>query len=928
MVLDAASLEAITQEIRTCFLYEDAPDHLAILEEGIRQLRSGRGDSAILPYSTNLQADYATLMRAAHSLKGGAGIAQLLTLSRLAHELEDLLEALHQGRVQDQEHAYELLSLGVDQISGLIAASTSGKEGAVAVVAETTLLPIITALDNFLQGLQQNTPSDASFLDPYFLKTAIEVDLEDCLQRVEQLLHSPAQMLSVQPTALYQALTALVEECTLLGQALNLVWLSDTANLIRQTLAQANTPIERIAQTAITEIRQLRLQSLGTFAQSSDSPPALSNVAQLVQGQQESAVTTDEEASKAAKPQAIQADQNTQLKLRIPVSGLDRMNNTIGELFISYERLSLYQKQLHQVDLTLKKRAHQLNPITEQVQTCLYGIAIASSIVTPTESPGLSDASSEVDSLEAQYAKLHSTLQDFQELMVQVQEARADVELINHEFREALAIVKQQIDSLHEELTASRLVPFGILARQFAAPLQTFSQRYKKSVELVVIGQETLIDQVVIEQLKFPLTHLLRNAFDHGIETPESRLALLKSPTAKITLAAADQGNQIAITIEDDGRGIDIQPVYKRAVQMGLCNSEIAELTRNQILEFLFTPGFSTASTVTDLSGRGVGLDIVRRQVERLRGSVWVESKLGQGTKFTISIPLTLSILPLLLCRCQQQTLAIPSTKVLEIIQLSQLYDSLPQLGAIAWRGRRVPLYPLMQLLPYGQQAISPPSPQFNQHLGIVLDVDSELVVIAVDSLLGEQELVLKPFDTTVKVPAYVSGCTVLGTGEVVPVLSPDHFGELIARAKRGMPATLGSYLNVSGPKPETEATPTILIVDDSIAFRRLLDHVLSQSGYRVVQCRDPKEALEKLNQPGERFDLVICDIEMPHLDGLALLREIRSHPYWHSLAVMMLTSRENHRHRQQAMSLGATDYFTKPFRPDDLCASIAALLE
>ncbi len=908
MVLDAASLEAITQEIRTCFLYEDAPDHLAILEEGIRQLGSGRGDSAILPYSTNLQADYATLMRAAHSLKGGAGIAQFLTLSRLAHELEDLLEALHQGRVQDQEHAYELLSLGVDQISGLIAESTSGKEGEVAVVAETTLLPIITALENFLQGLQQNIPSDASSLDPYFLKTALEVDLEDCLQRVEQLLHSPAQMLSVQPTALHQALTALVEECTLLGQALNLVWLSDTANLIRQALAQANPPIERIAQTAITEIRQLRLQALGTAAQSSDSPPALSNVTQLVQGQQQSVVTTDEEASRAAKPQAIQADQSTQLKLRIPVSRLDRMNNTIGELFISYERLSLYQKQLHQVDLTLKKRAAQLNPITEQVQTFYDGIAtLASSMVTATE------------------AKLHSTLQDFQELMVQVQEARADVELINNEWSEALAIVRQQIDSLHEELTASRLVQFGILARQFAAPLQTFSQQYKKSVELVVIGKETLIDQVIIEQLKFPLTHLLRNAFDHGIEPPESRLALLKSPNAKITLAAADQGNQIAITIEDDGRGIDIQLVHQRAVQMGLCGSEIAELTRNQILEFLFTPGFSTASTVTDLSGRGIGLDIVRRQVERLRGSVWVESRLGQGTKFTISIPLTLSILPLLLCRCQQQTLAIPSTKVLEIIEL---YDSLPQIGAIAWRDRRVPLYPLMQLLPYGQQAISPPSPQLNQPLGIVLDVDSELVVIAVDSLLGERELVLKPFDTTVKVPDYVSGCTVLGTGEVVPVLSPDHFGELIARAKRAMPATVVCDPNVSGLKPDSDATPTILIVDDSIAFRRLLDHVLSQSGYRVVQCRDPKEALEKLNRPGERFDLVICDIEMPHLDGLALLREIRSHPYWHSLAVMMLTSRENHRHRQQAMSLGATDYFTKPFRPDDLSAAIAALLE
>lgn len=820
MVLDAASLEAITQEIRTCFLYEDAPDHLTILEQGIHQLRSFDG-------STNLQAEYAALMRAAHSLKGGAGIAQFSTLSRLAHKLEDLLQALHQGRVQQQESAYELLSLSVEQISSLIALATTGKEGAVAVVAdETTLLPIITALENFLQGLPKTTHSSgfdqgiqASSLDPYFLEAA--------------------------------------------------------------------------------SVR-------GSF-------------------------------TNKPKGKKIELNPPSELNLRLPVSRLDRMHNTIGELFISYERLSLYHEQLHQVDLTLKKRAAQLNPIKEQVQTFYDQLATpfegrgsrGEGVGASPSSLGDRPSNEEFDLLEFdQYAKLHSTLQDFQELMVQVQEARADVELINSEFREALATVRQQIDGLRRDLTESRLVSFELLAERFVAAGQTFSQRYNKSVELVVIGKETLIDQVILEQLKIPLNHLLRNAFDHGIETPEERLALDKLPTAKITLSAAVEGNQIAITIEDDGRGIDIQKVYRQAVQMGICGANSAELTRNQILEFLFTPGFSTASRVTDLSGRGVGLDIVRLQVERLQGSVWVESTLGQGTKFTISIPLTLSILPLLLCQCEQRTLAIPSTKVVEIIALSEFCGSIPQAGAITWRERTIPLYPLMQLLPYQQQAIFRPFPKFNQHLGIVLDVDSSLVVIAVDSLLGERELVLKPLDTTVKVPAYVSGCTVLGTGEVVPVLSPDHFGDLIAaRDKDQKPISPSSLTPTPSSLAPSNSISTILIVDDSIAFRRVLDRLLSQSGYKVVQCRDGKEALEKLNQLGELFDLVISDIEMPRLDGFALLTEIRSHPQWHSLPVMMLTSRENHRHRQKAMSLGATDYFTKPFRPGELLNAIAALV-
>lgn len=910
MGLDAASLEAITQEIRTCFLYEDAPDHLTILEAGIGKLRASAR-------SSNLQTEYNDLMRAAHSLKGGAGIAQLLTVSKLAHNLEDLLQALHQGRVQDREFAYELLSLSVEQISSFIATSTSSKEDLVAVVAEASLLPIINTLHDFIEKLSNNSSisnfdpenyvQDSS-VNPNFLKTLIEVDLEEYLQRVERLLQSPTKKILVQPSAaLHQALTALMQECMELGQALDLTQLSDTASSMRQALAQANTPIEKIAETAVIQIRQLRLQILST--------------------------TLEEQSAPATSAQFIQPSQvSPSLNLRIPISRLDRMNNAIGELLIGYERLSLYQEQLHQVNLTLKKRAAQLDPINEQVQTFYDWLATplgsftlnsASGIglsVNPQHPLSTDLSTNEFEPLEFdRYAKLHTTLQDFQELMVQMQEARADVELISSEFREALATVKQQLTSLYCDLTESRLVPFRFLVEQFEAVQQTFSQRYNKPVELVIIGKETLIDQVILEQLKISLTHLFRNAFDHGIETSEERLAVDKSTTARIILSATVQSNQIAIAIEDDGRGIELKKVHGRAVQMGLCSS-IDELTREQILEFLFTPGFSTAANITDISGRGVGLDIVRLQVERLRGSVSVESRLGQGTKFTINIPLTLSILSLLLCRCQQQTLAIPSTKIIEIFALSEFSDSITQAGEIIWRDRLLPLYPLMQLLPYSGQAVSPSS-QSSQRLGIVIEVDNDTVVVAVDSLLGERELVLKFFDKTVKVPAYVSGCTVLGTGEVVPVLSPEHFGELIA-ANKG----ISRSNKESGLKPDSDGTSRILIVDDSITFRRLLDDILNKSGYQVVQCRDGKEALDKLNQSGELFDLVISDVEMPRLDGFALLREIRYHRYW-QLPVMMLTSRENDRYRQKAMSLGATAYFTKPFRPNELLSAIAALL-
>lgn len=920
MVLDADALQAITQEARNCFLYEDAPDYLALLEEGFRRLRSAKT-------GINLQNEYAALMRATHSLKGGAGIAQLPTLSQLAHKLEDLVQALHEERVPEPEYACELLSVGIEQVGNLIAQAINGDE-----IPET--LPIFPALESFLASVPaQNrlsalastpvTPTVELEISPtgsYLLKTALTVDLEECLQRVEQQLQKSAPK-----EAIEEALKTLEEECTLLGQALNQTWLAETARELREGLAQTNLPIEEIATTAIVEIRLKRSQVLSSYSQ--EVTPSLQPTTaspQPVQKQQpdpipSSAVQTKEKQ----EPLPSQA-----LNLRIPVDRLDRMNNTVGELLISYERLSLSCQQLLQTSQALKNRTQQSDSITEKVRALYDQLAFQLSL--PMMGGYARDWLTSPTTRESesghfnQYTAIDGPLQELQELMAQVQENRADVELIASELQETLDHMRQQLDSLRGDLTQSRLVPFALLADRFVAPLQTLNQQYHKSVELVVVGKDTLIDQVIIEQLQTPLTHLLRNAFDHGIETAEERQALGKPQTSKIKLSAVVQGNQVVIGVADDGRGIDTQKLYQRAVQIGLCRSgNPTKLTREQILDFLFAPGFSTAQTVTTLSGRGIGLDAVKRHVARLRGGVRVETVLGQGTKFTITIPLTLSILPLLLCRSQQRTLAIPSVNILEITDLSEFSI---QAGSIVWHNSTVPLFPLIQLLPYRQSAAIAPTSPFDSQLGIVLDVNGKAVVVAVDSLLGERELVLKPFDVTVQVPPYVAGCTVLGTGEVVPVLYPNHFGELIAQASLAVSAT-DNASGVAQSQPELESEPTILVVDDSIAVRRMLDRVLSQSGYHVVQCRDGKEALEMLNKTVKHANLIICDIDMPRLDGLGFLKEIRSHPRWHSLPVVMLTSRENNLHRQKAMSLGATVYFTKPFRPAELLKCLNELI-
>ncbi len=887
MVLDTASLKAILLEARSCFLYEDAPDYLIMLEQGMQKLVAfARSPASVKP--EEIEQEYTVLMRAAHSIKGGAGIAEIPVLHKLAHKLEDLLEALNDGRAESQiDTAYELLFIGIEQVKELVAQAISNPDS---VVGSESTLPIAIALEGFLQELaprQEDTAFESMAINPFILKTVLEIDLEECLQRIEKLLIAPIQI-----AALKQGLTGFVEECTLLGQTLNLEWLIASASNVQQAQSAKVEILLATVTKEIAQLREKRSQTLNPAPQISTPEPVGATESQLI------------------------AQVAPALNLRIPVTKLDRMSNTLGELLIGHERLSLYNSQLYQANLTLNKESHKLNPINEQVRVFYDQLA------SPLASMGVSnlEGDREFDALQFdQYTGFHTTLQDLQEVMVRVQETKSDIELISRDFQTGLDRLRQQLDGLRGDLTESRLVPFNFLAQRFVKALQTMCDRYHKSVELEITNQETLIDQVILEQLQTPLTHLVRNAFDHGIETPEERLSSGKSKVAQITLTSHVQANQVVVTISDDGRGIDTQKVLDRAIETGLYSPN-AELTPEQILQFLFMPGFSTAKTVTDLSGRGVGLDVVRTQIERLRGTVQVATKVGQGTKFTITIPIIFSILPLLLCRCQQRTLAIPSVNILEIIALTEFGGYSAQTETIIWHDRPVPIFCLTKILPYTRADSVPAADQFNQHLGIVLDVGGEPVVVAVNSLLGEKELVLKPFDATVKVPPYIAGCTVLGTGEVVTVLSPNYWGELINR-KQPLLASPGAF------KPSSQAKITILIVDDSVTVRRLLDQVLNKSGYQVVQCRDGKEAVEALNQPGDLYNLVISDIEMPRMDGFSLLREIRSSKNLQNLPVAMLTSRENDQHRQKAKDLGANAYFTKPFVPEKLLGAIASML-
>ncbi|WAS05733.1 response regulator [Gloeomargaritales cyanobacterium VI4D9] len=824
----------ILREVRQCFLSEDAPEYIRTLVEGIQHQHQGQA------------VDVTAMMRAAHSIKGGAGLSQLMDVSRLAHRLEDLLEALSQHTPPAHDPVWPVLARGIDELASLLAQAEHHDQ-------VTANPEVLAALANVTLPEAQASAPAASSPPANVVATALNEDLEACLVETAQALAQPHPDVA----AIVQQL---VDACILLGETLDVPWL---VAAVQPLTTQPPTPalIPQIEAT-LAQIREQR-----------------------------SAYVTPAPLEPPVPDQPL-------TNVRLPLERLETMANTVGELLIRHERLTLHHDTLVQTSRTLNSLVSQSQPLREALQTLYDQLA-----VNLTQPP----PASEFDSLELdQYSQGHSQLQTLEETLLRTQEIRSDLELTLRELGEELTQVRQELDRLYQQITQSRLVPFRNLAQGFLPQLRRLNQQYHKQVELKLTGEDVLVDQVLLERLRTPLTHLINNAFDHGIESPAERTTLGKPTTATIHLRAETQENQVVVTLQDDGRGIDLQRVYQRAVQLGWCTRPWGQMRREEILNFIFRPGFSTAASVSDLSGRGVGLDIVRTQIQQLRGVIQVDTQPGQGTTFTLRLPRGLTLLPLLLCRSRQRTLGIPATGVLDILSVP------PGTKTLTWRGQELPVVSLVECLPYRRPTSPEPEP-----VGLVLG-QTQPAVYTVSQLVGERQLILKALDETVPLPPYLAGCTILGTGEVVPVLIPGELAPLVSQTAAPSPPV---------PATPTDDTPWILVAEDSVATRQLLERLLQRSGYQVHSSRDGQEAWEWLSQESRHVKLVISDIEMPRLNGFGLLQRIRTHDHHYAVPVIMLTSRTGDRHRQKALSLGASHYLVKPIVPGELLSVVAELL-
>lgn len=472
-------------------------------------------------------------------------------------------------------------------------------------------------------------------------------------------------------------------------------------------------------------------------------------------------------------------------------------------------------------------------------------------------------------------------------------------------------------ENMQEEMLKVRMLPVSYLFNTFPRAMRDLAHQKGKEIDLVIEGQETQLDKAILDEMKVPLMHLLRNSVDHGIESSEERKKQGKPAAGKIRLSAEQEGSQVVIAVTDDGRGIDVAKVKEIAVAKGLVSKEnIQSMVDEQAFQLLFTPGFSTSEEVTDISGRGVGLDVVRETVIRLKGMVEVTSDPSRGTSFILRLPLTLAITESLLVMAGSDIYAIPVDSVIETIRIS-LTDlkTVETKDVITVRGHILPVVKLHDI--FGLPAKGILEKKFFPVL-IVQSVEKRIGILA-DDLLGRQEIISKSMGDPLKRVKHISGATILGSGKVVMILDVPS---IIHSAE-------GGVVRQSAAKPKVVAgkkKKTILLAEDTLTTAMLEKNILESVGYAVVIARDGKEALEKASQ--ENFDLVISDILMPRMDGFELVTLLRREKNYKEVPIIIVTTRESDEDKRKGMEAGANAYLLKSdFTSEGLLETMERLL-
>jgi two-component system, chemotaxis family, sensor kinase CheA len=464
---------------------------------------------------------------------------------------------------------------------------------------------------------------------------------------------------------------------------------------------------------------------------------------------------------------------------------------------------------------------------------------------------------------------------------------------------------------LEDGIRDARMVPMSAMFSLFSRTVRDLAREENKEVELVIEGGDTRADKRIVEEMKDPLMHMLRNSVDHGVETPDVRERAGKSRGATLRLAARSAGRNVVIEISDDGRGLDAAAILESARKKKLMPpEELAQLSQDQIYQLIFLPGFSTRSIITDVSGRGVGMDVVRANVERLKGSIQIETAPGKGSTFRIILPTALTTTRVLLIRAAGQMFAMPTDTVETTLLLPRKdVQSMEGRSVASIAGRLVPVARLAALLELPESAPETEREAERPLPALVISNEERSLVLIVDELLDEQEIILKHAGGLLRRVRNTAGAAILESGSVCIVLNPRDLIQSESRRRGGDVRITDA--DATATRSEKEKY-TVLLAEDSITTRMQEKRILERAGYEVITAVDGLEAYQKLTSSPGKIDALVSDVEMPNMDGFTLTARLRAHEEFRELPVVIVTTLASEEHRKRGMEAGANAYITK----------------
>jgi chemosensory pili system protein ChpA (sensor histidine kinase/response regulator) len=804
------------------------------------------------------------LKRPLHTLKGGARMAGLRSMASLAHELESLIQQVELGVARGGSAARSVLQQGLDELSRMRESLSDGK----------TMTPA-TALIGRIHALAQ--PPD------------LEITLETRQLEIPAAPEIVAPPLPPPPPPVIVA--------------------TAPPPAAGDTLRSAVTVIEEAAPVApATVVTAPPLAEPPAAAALEPLPAAVPEPEAEAEAEPELVAEEAQAAAVALPPGREPAPADRQELARVDADLLDQLLNNAGEVSIGRARL---EQQIGSIDFNLGELSRTVTRLKEQLRK--LEIETEKQILSKFESDG--GHRSDFDPLELDR---YSSIQQFSRALAETASDVASIQqLLESLTRDTQNLLQQQartVTELQNGLMRTRMVPFQRHVQRLSRIVRQAATDTGKQAELVVDGASGEVDRQVLERMLPPFEHMLRNAVVHGIEMPAERERRGKSPVGRIQLVLRREGAEVIVEITDDGGGMNIAAIRDKALALGLLKPGQA-ISDNEAMQLVLEPGFSTAASVTQNAGRGVGMDVVANEVKRLGGALHMETRLREGTRFVIRLPFTLAITHALVVRTADEYYALPLPMVEGVVRLprdeieSHLGQDAPSYtyGTVSYRFRQLSSFVGMESAPTSASEVTLPV--------VLVRAGDHSTAIVAEELVGSREIVVKSVGPQISSIRGISGATILGDGRIVIILD---VAALVRADLRGRTETVMA-------RDKADTRPVALVVDDSITVRRVTQRLLERNGLRVLTARDGVEAMEMMkdNVP----DVILLDIEMPRMDGYEVAAQVRNDPRLRDIPIIMITSRVGEKHRARAIELGVDDYLGKPYQEAQLLEAIEPLL-